>query len=154
MCLTINNLTRDVAEELVKNYVTAKRDMKVYKVLRQTTKAFKSPYQGFSWQKGQHYYQTDGKLGTTIQRSYLSTYPDFVSINVHQGLHAYTTLNEAVKSANWMDFHKRLRIIEMIVPKGAKYLIDKRNHEIVATEMIFHDDAKVENFLDFLTTKK
>lgn len=149
MCLTISNLTKERAIKLARDYKTAKEDIIVYKVLRFTREKFESPYQGYVWEKGQHHFQTDGKLGTRIYKSLWSSNGK-LSIDVNQGLHAYTHKNVAISSAQWMDGKNSLRIVELVIPKGAKYLKSKADKEIVATEMIFFDDAVIEKYTDLL----
>jgi hypothetical protein len=136
MCLVIIRKTREAAEKLHANPHIAKKDIIVYKVLdtykRKGETKYRSPYMRFKWMKGQHYFERGGTLGT----SYIGqTWDGKYEFDVSEGLHAYTTPKRAFSGS-----YVGAVVVEMVVPKGAKYYTSSIG-EIVATEMIFHEDA-------------
>lgn len=133
-------------------------DLIVYKVVRKyrgsTTYGIKgamfSPYQHFQWEEGQHYYQDDDKLGceSLDRKMWISAEnASLWSFNVHEGLHACLTPKAANILANNQYNRDQIRIVEMIIPNGAKYYADKNS--IVATEMVFPENAKVYTISQF-----
>ena len=128
MCLTIQTRfrTRQEARDLQPSI--AKKDMVVFKII---SPIGISPYRNFKWEPGFHYYQDNCKLPKNIRQNY----SDQWRVRVHIGLHAFTTLYQAeVKKRNWLSQNDM--IVEMIVPKGAKYYLGE-NNDIVSTEMIY-----------------
>lgn len=132
MCLRIQNKFKNTieAEKYFKNPLIAKEEIKVYKVLEQSETApytYYSPYQKFTYKQGYQY--TENEL------TYF--YDPFSKIlEIHQGLHAYTTLNSANYTKNSYLGNNRV-IIEMYIPKGSKYFLG-RDNEIITNNLIWY----------------
>lgn len=108
----------------------AKKDIKVYKILYKINKKFLTPYKFFRMEEGYHYIQTGKKFKVFLNWGmYL--------YRIEKGLHAYTTLKEARR--NLFEYSV---IVEMIVPKGSEYFIDKINKEICSDNLIWYKGAK------------
>jgi len=89
----------------------AKEDIVVYKTLfKEKNGIYLSTIKGFPYQRGYLYYQT-GKKFTTEQ----SLFDKFI----YKGLHSFQFKKEAKKY-----LHRTKIIVEMIIPKGARYYYD------------------------------
>ena len=125
-------------------------DRVVYKVVRlQADGRFTSPYQSFDWEEGQYYYQDDDKMVTGGIGKWYGWADSAGSwmFSVHEGLHACSAPSSAhVRGYNQYN-SKNIRIIEMVIPKGAKYY--EQDGDIVSTEMIFPEGAKAYTLAKF-----
>lgn len=118
--------------------IVAKKDIKVYKILEDVRKengrlfSGTSPYREYCWLQG------------CIERAELEiSFSRSGEGEIHAGLHAYTTENEAYKS-----LRSDRSICEFTIPKGSTYYINPEDEEIVADTMIWKKtDSK---FLKFL----
>lgn len=139
MCLTLNYNNLSAAYKARKNPLVAKQDIVVFKMLKKVgdgrkTK-YQSPYRTFEYNRGTHYYEEKGnEFGKKVYASWGK-----VTMDINQGLHAYTTLEkadmEAYRSSN-------LVIFKMIIPKGSLYYINVNSREIVADNLIFPYNAR------------
>lgn len=130
MCLIAKDRMKDGEDiDAYKERITkiARKDIIVYKMFENN---WKSPFNGFKYKPGFHYYQDDNDLGFDWFDKYDKR------ISVEAGLHAYTTL----KGAHQYIWGKRM-VIQVIIPKGAKYVRGTDN-EIVSTDLIIPHDAK------------
>lgn len=111
----------------------AKKDIKVYKILGKIDKKFLTPYRSYRMNEGYHYIQTGKKFGVFLSSG---MYP----YRIEKGLHAYTTLNAAIDQK----YHGLISqiIVEMIIPKGSEYFIDKIGKQICSDNLIWYKEAK------------
>jgi hypothetical protein len=138
MCLSI--YVRSKAELMQPKIAT--KDIKVYKVLQllKVSGGYISPYRNMAYEPGTHYYQHDKKKK---QPFLLITSLYFLKkYRIETGLHAFIN-KKAAKTELDYQFNKSPIIIEMIVPKGAKYYRNKT--EIVSTDLIFPHEFKIIN---------
>lgn len=130
MCLTTIRRWGDVASAEISSPNTLSSDMKVYKVLKVTTKnrkkTYSSPYRHFPYEKGIHYYQTKDWYTTSIRADLYGS----VYMEINQGLHAYVNPHFAGFISN------NQVIVEMIIPAGAKYYLGNAG-DIVANQLIW-----------------
>lgn len=97
---------------------TAKQDMVVYKILLKDGK--RSPYRRFRYAPDTLYRLRKAlKVRKTCSRN-----------AIHEGFHAISNKATAVARCSWTSN----KIVEMTIPKGAKYCKGK-NDEIVSTSM-------------------
>lgn len=142
MCLIVQVKTMKEATQLFNNPLVMKKDKIVYKVLEEKvagpwgkTKHYVSPYRLYKWEQGWHYYERGGKLGVN---GFGARCGGKWGFDVDQGLHAYSTPKSAHKHISAYA-PSEFRVVEMVIPAGAKYY--SSGGEIVATQMIFFDDA-------------
>lgn len=98
---------------------TAKKDIKVWKILKCYDGIYRSPFRGFK-------YEPD-----VLYKAILKPDIEFSRAIFHAGLHSYRTCSKAT--------YKRgsgAVIIEMIIPKGSKYVIGT-NGNIVSNRLIW-----------------
>ena len=134
MCLRLKFRTREEAEVVKCSPKKAKKDITVYKVLKPSLVKGKlfSPFQYFLWEPGYHYYQDTSNNQPAFTFKIRNLFENFI-LEVHQGLHAYTSLERA-KIAKWSGN----KVYKMIIPKGSLYYEDSSKKEIVADNMIFY----------------
>jgi hypothetical protein len=133
MCLTVNFKTRQAARDAKKTPFIAAKNITVWKVVEKENGKFKSPYMSaFKWEEGQTY---TSKLKCKVEKSEYNGW----LLQVDEGLHAAMTKQMAM---NIFYYSNTRRIIEMIIPKGAKYYIGNRG-DIVADTMKFPIGAKI-----------
>jgi len=123
MCLTVDKEfnNESTAIEYTKNPKIAGRDRVVYKVL---DKDNKSPYQGFKYHKGFLYYQTNKKKPFDI--GVHSFWWGVYKININDGLHAFIT-KDAAEYLRIRSKVSELRVVKMVIPKGARYFLGDDN---------------------------
>lgn len=123
MCLVLRSSAKRPPKPRI-----AKKDIEVLKVVEKRDEQFYSPFKGFRWQRGYHYYQEGQAF--SFSKDLGGTW------HIFQGLHACLTTKKAV-TLSFSFWCSKTCIVKMIVPKGAKYYIDRFGSEIVASEMIF-----------------
>lgn len=139
MCLTIpkiytlTNVGQKEAQEDIKqekHVKIAKKEIKVYKILRTSGK---SPYIDFKYDKRWWYNVKKFKYAKDYSWSTFN-------IVVYDGLHAFIT-KKAAKLHFKKYFYclqlKNYQIVEMYIPKGAKYILGT-DDEIVTTDLIWY----------------
>lgn len=130
MCLTIDNIFKSDIElkAFIKNTPVTKKDIIVYKVLECVNKKYFGPYQGFRYQKGFQYTESN----FTHDRFYHKTV-------FNQGLHACTSKQKAEKHCldlkNW--FNKKCEVVEMVIPKGSK-VFKGNDKDIITNNLIWY----------------
>ena len=120
MCLTISQYfkTRQQARDFSKQPLIAKKDIVVYKVINIFGGA--SIYRNFKYEQGYHYYQTGKRpFGFVI---YKGSFQEKWKIDINEGLHSYSTVTKATSRCDSYS-----KVVEMIIPKGAKYFIGSNN---------------------------
>jgi hypothetical protein len=119
MCLIIKPVPFEAsAEDMIKEHTQiAKEDIKVYKIL---TWANYSPYRNFLY--------TQGKLYETKLVGEILNF----RLEISEGFHAYTSRNE-VKTMIYTVFN--CYVTEMIIPKGAKYILNAEETNIVSNKI-------------------
>jgi len=128
MCLTATFKTRDAARKAKKNSLIAKEDINVFKIL---TRGNFAPFKSFLYEKGMHYYQEGKPFGIgKIEKPWYSSMWRF---DVEQGLHSYTSKSKAEEH---LSFYINIKIVKMIIPKGALYYIGI-NGDVVSSELIY-----------------
>lgn len=135
MCLTIAETTREKARTRKKNPNIATKAFTVFKVVENWKGVYHSPYMSsFIWEEGKTY---TSKFSGNIEKA------DGASglwwLHIDKGLHANV---EAEKAMNTAYYARNRRIIEMVVPKGAQYFINKKG-EVAADTMKFPKGAKI-----------
>lgn len=118
MCLTIVNRKGEYYNKKPRPFV-AKKPIKVYKVLD----GMYSPYRRFRWQRGYNYYEDQPLIVGVDYRLFI----------IGKGLHAYQSRDDAHGS---FAYSSTSRIVEMIIPKGAKYFLGD-NGDIVSDKLNF-----------------
>lgn len=103
------------------NFKIAQKDIKVFKVLKvlrskNNTEAYVSPFKGAKYSLGER------KKSKLQKQVYVSRIEDECIIKVYVGLHAYITRRKAKSMLVFRDI-----IVEMIIPKGARYIVED-NH--------------------------
>lgn len=125
MCLRIWTKSLEKAIALRGKPQIATKDIKVWKMMRVEKEGRKnvytSPFRGFTYKKGFHYYQEGKAFSFAI---------DGPTLEIHQGLHAYRDKTAAI-SAGWWNCNP----VRMIIPKGAKYYANEI--EIVSDQLVF-----------------
>lgn len=128
MCLTIDIKKHPNLKPIILN-----EDMKVYKAVKTfgtNVKAFYSPYKGFEYVPGFHYYQTDklGRLKTSFKKDKFWNRTD-----IYEGLHS-------IYSIRYTDWLENLgTVVGMIIPKGS-YVYFGDSYDIVSNQLIFPKD--------------
>jgi hypothetical protein len=130
----MENLYEVDAEEVVeylKNKVvkTATKDITCWKrFLVKEGGKLETPYQHKAWPKNK--LMKVKELGI-----YLTGDSDQTEnqLDVNEGLHAYT--DKAYKDGDITVHHPEELLFEMVIPKGAKYIVGEGEYEIVATAM-------------------
>ena len=120
-------MRRDLAMILMVN--VAKEDITVYKYLQY---GMVSPYWGYQYALGYHYYQ-NGPVQEHFS-GYLSGSYNYISI--YRGLHAYTSL-KAIRRTKYPDI-----IVECTIPRGALYYVNEESGEICSNELIINRIVK------------
>lgn len=131
MCLEVGRYaTRQLARNAKKEAMKiAKTDIEVYKILNVQQI---SPFYNLKYEKGWHYYQEGDRPFTySIYKGVHGAW----ELNVEQGLHSCCNLESARKLGNCMLGFKI--IVPMIIPKGAKYYIDRNMNEYVSDQLIY-----------------
>lgn len=127
MCLYIekNFKTRQQARDFTKKPLIAKRNITVYKTLDQVTYLEKtkktigySPFQSYRYEKGKTY---------KVKKFSFEIVSDvcYWNVKIHKGLHAFTKSNYGS------------HCVKMIIPRGTKYFLAKKDNEIVSQKLIW-----------------
>ncbi len=143
MCLNIVN-RKGIRYTNKPRPFTAKKPIKVYKVLDGSY----SPYRSFRWVKGYYYYEDEPlevKGQFTLWNQQLGFFEQFeqpVSSNrysarfsIERGLHAWQSKHIAYNSYTY-HIRTNARIVEMIIPKGAKYFLGD-DGDIVSDKILY-----------------
>jgi hypothetical protein len=107
--------------DLCSKVIIAKKDTRVYKILKLNEKNVYSPYKNFIY-KPKKLYKTDSG---NIKPYYKGCY--FI---INEGFHAYTTLKKAIHQIDLFEI-----IAEFFIPKGAKYYINPDDNIIVSNKI-------------------
>lgn len=140
MCLKINKEFNSMkeAENFIKNFSIASKEIKVYKILENLNKLKtkgESPFACFEYEKGFQYTESNFTFDVISERK---NDDNKYFLNINQGLHAYRK-----KDSFFLELHlKQFRncfpeIIEMYIPKGAKYYIGNKG-DIVTNQLIWY----------------
>lgn len=136
MCLRVNKEFKNKKEalEYFEKPLITKTDIKVYKLLERLTYEKSkiiggvSPFAYYRYERGFQYTESD----------FSRKINGLFELEIEQGLHAYVDKNTALKekkdSKIW-DWH--FHIIEMWIPRGAKYFIGTHN-DIVTNKLIWY----------------
>ena len=125
MCLTSENYNSKKERNIAMKPLVAKKDFKVYKILKNKL----TPWRGFHYEPGIHYYQ-DKKLKPIKIKSVFGYY-----FKIDEGLHCFKDKESAIEYiSNYLNI--TYRIVEMIIPKGSQYFIGKIG-DIVTNNLIF-----------------
>ena len=126
MCLRIteNFKTRKVAREFAADLKVTKTNKTVYKVLiyYHGINLYVGPYQRTEYEPNE--LKTVKKFGIQIKTFGYHLW----KIEIEKGLHACTTLDSAIRLAQYV---KNPTIIKCIIPKGTPYFINNDKKEIV-----------------------
>lgn len=128
MCLTIRGIKNETALNKLKKYPKiATEDIQVFKLLKAS--GYPLYQTKFKYEKGNHYYQKGHPFTFGTYRDW----DDNIVLEISEGLHAFKNLTRAQRcKASWHN----IRIIKMIVPKGAKYYLGN-DEDIVSDQLIF-----------------
>ena len=118
MCLTVDKefKTRQAARDFFAKPLIAKTNKTVYKVLKKRAfyKHLESPFQQEKYEPGE--LKTVPKFGKEILKNFDSIW----RININNGIHACTSLDQAI----WMAERGFMRkVIKCYIPKGTPYFI-------------------------------
>lgn len=128
MCLFSQKRSNNVKKLLHSKFDIAPCDILVYKVLRydKWQKQYTSPYRAEKYVKG---------LKSQEIKKRSASYKNADRIRVDIGLHSCVTLVKAKNVEHSCDLTNSI-IVEMIIPKGAKYVVGN-NDDIVSNQLLW-----------------
>jgi hypothetical protein len=98
---------------------TAKKDIKVFKMLQKSFGKFMSPYQYQPYKTGQT--KTVKHFSDYLDLPLLKNVP--IGTEIFQGLHSFTTKLRAQRELQANEFWAPSFIVEATIPKGTKYIM-------------------------------
>jgi hypothetical protein len=131
MCLKLKDKEPRILskEELISLFKkTNNSTITAYKILRITNKGYETPYQNYPIELNTHYYN-EGENKFTFFKDYSNM------LELHQGLHAYTSFKKAKSRCG----PGNRVVVKCIIPKGSEYFINKNKHEICSDNLIITD---------------
>lgn len=118
---------KDKKSLLSKVVQVAKEDITCWKVFENNNGKLVTPYQNHPWPKTKLVKVSE--FGATIE---VDDDEGSASMNIHEGLHAYT---QAKKDEGSIYPSYTQVVMEMVIPKGTKYILNFNETEIVALAM-------------------
>jgi hypothetical protein len=110
---------------------TAKKDIKVFKMLQKSFGKLVSPYQYQPYKTGQT--QTVRHFSDGSDLKILNNHP--IGKSVYAGLHSFTTKLRAQRELSANEFWAPSFIVEATIPKGTKYIMGN-DGDIVSLKLI------------------
>jgi hypothetical protein len=135
MCLTLHFSASEFLKKNKKPLITDK-DIYVWKVFEKvdgTDNKLISPVIGFTYIRGFIYYQKGEPFSMKTFHNFFST---IISLEIHEGLHSYTSRKAAVEGRVYrlLKDVKKIIVTKCIIPKGSKYYSNEI--EIVSDQLL------------------